>query len=71
MNDTLTAILKASDRSAHPCRQRRYQLKHAALGLCYFCSRAVVPGRKECRKHLLVHRRMSRERARERTRKSQ
>jgi hypothetical protein len=40
-------------------RQRRYQLRHMAAGLCYRCPRKAVLGH-----HCLVHAILTRERAR-------
>lgn len=37
-------------------RKKRYKQKHKALGLCLWCPRLPVPGKKLCEKHLLAQR---------------
>ena len=37
-------------------KQRRYQLRHIAAGLCTLCSREAIPGLQMCEKHTVGRR---------------
>jgi hypothetical protein len=43
-----------------PSRQRQYQLKNEAAGLCSKCGRVAVEGKKMCQKHIEYHRQRAR-----------
>ncbi len=58
MNPLLRAHISALQ---HPCRRKRYQLRHAALGLCVLCANEKHPRSVFCPRCLLGMRRRSRE----------